>query len=86
MAYSTLFCLQHMTVVAIIVHSFPHLPYLSHFSHACVSYQVRGRGGHAAIPHTTVNPVIAAASTVAQLRSLVTTALPPYEPVSMVAL
>lgn len=44
--------------------------------------QVRGLGGHAAMPHTTVNPVIAAASIVAQLRALVTCQLPPYEPVS----
>jgi hypothetical protein len=43
--------------------------------------QIRGRGGHAAMPHVTVNPVIAAASIVSQLRSLVTCALPPYEPV-----
>lgn len=48
--------------------------------------QVQGRGGHAAIPHATVNPVIAAASTVAQLRSLVTTSLPPYEPVRVMVL
>lgn len=44
--------------------------------------QVRGLGGHAAMPHATVNPVIAAASIVAQLRALVTCQLPPYEPVS----
>lgn len=33
------------------------------------------------MPHVTVNPVIAAASIVSQLRPLVTNALPPYEPV-----
>ena len=33
------------------------------------------------MPHATVNPVIAAASIASQLRSLVTAALPPYEPV-----
>ena len=32
------------------------------------------------MPHATVNPVIAAASIASQLRSLVTAALPPYEP------
>eukprot|EP00197_Chlamydomonas_leiostraca_P012055 CAMPEP_0202862836 /NCGR_PEP_ID=MMETSP1391-20130828/3723_1 /ASSEMBLY_ACC=CAM_ASM_000867 /TAXON_ID=1034604 /ORGANISM="Chlamydomonas leiostraca, Strain SAG 11-49" /LENGTH=456 /DNA_ID=CAMNT_0049542413 /DNA_START=197 /DNA_END=1567 /DNA_ORIENTATION=- len=42
---------------------------------------VKGRGGHAAMPHTTVNPVIAAASIVAELKPLVTAHLPPYEPV-----
>ncbi len=33
---------------------------------------IRGLGGHAAMPHVTVNPVIAAASIVSQLKSLVT--------------
>jgi len=42
---------------------------------------IRGRGGHAAMPHTHVNPVIAAASIAAQLRSTVTATLPPDEPV-----
>eukprot|EP00955_Chlamydomonas_euryale_P070560 360783-Chlamydomonas_euryale.AAC.8 len=44
---------------------------------------IRGRGGHAAMPHTHVNPVIAAASIAAQLRSTVTATLPPDEPVRL---
>mmetsp|Transcript_15881 Transcript_15881/g.34266 ORF Transcript_15881/g.34266 Transcript_15881/m.34266 type:complete len:466 (+) Transcript_15881:146-1543(+) len=42
---------------------------------------ITGRGGHAAMPQFTTNPVIAAASIASSLRALVTAALPPYEPV-----
>ncbi|KAG1669512.1 hypothetical protein FOA52_015679 [Chlamydomonas sp. UWO 241] len=42
---------------------------------------IRGRGGHAAMPQSHINPVIAAASTIAQLRSTVTATLSPDDPV-----
>lgn len=42
---------------------------------------VSGVGGHAAMPHTTVNPVIAAATIISQLKSTVTATVAPDEPV-----
>ncbi len=48
---------------------------------ACDDWKVtvRGRGGHAAIPHTTVDPVVAAAHIVTALQSVVSRNVSPSE-------
>eukprot|EP00798_Chlamydomonas_sp_ICE-L_P024004 gene24004-9576_t len=48
-----------------------------------ISFEVTisGQGGHAAMPHLTTNPVVAGASIVSNLKPLMTSALPPHEPV-----
>ncbi|MEJ1975134.1 MAG: M20 family metallopeptidase [Acetobacteraceae bacterium] len=42
---------------------------------------VHGRSGHAAYPHTTVDPIVAAASLVTQLQTVVSRETPPMRPV-----
>ncbi|MDR3538496.1 MAG: M20 family metallopeptidase [Acetobacteraceae bacterium] len=41
---------------------------------------VRGKSGHAAYPHTTIDPVVAAAMLVTQLQTVVTREVPPTQP------
>ncbi len=41
---------------------------------------IRGQGGHAAFPHTTRDPIVAAAQTIVQLQSIVSRQLDPTEP------
>ncbi len=41
---------------------------------------VRGRSGHAAYPHTTVDPIVAAASLILQLQTVVSREVPPTRP------
>lgn len=42
--------------------------------------RVRGRSGHAAYPHTTIDPIVAAAHLVAGLQTIVAREIPPLEP------
>ena len=42
---------------------------------------VRGKSGHAAFPHTTIDPVVAAAMLVAQLQTVVSREVSPMQPV-----
>lgn len=48
---------------------------------ATLAVTVRGRGGHAASPHLTVDPAVVAASIVLQLQTVVSRAASPSEPV-----
>ena len=41
---------------------------------------VRGKSGHAAYPHTTIDPIVAAASLVMQLQTVVSREVPPMRP------
>ena len=45
-----------------------------------VDITVRGRGGHGAYPHTTVDPIVQAAELVLALQTLVSREVPPTEP------
>lgn len=42
--------------------------------------EIKGRGGHAAAPHTTVDPIVVAAQVIQQFQSIVSRSLDPTEP------
>lgn len=46
----------------------------------CVEMTIHGRGGHAAMPHLTVDPVVAAAKIVTELQTIVSRELDPLTP------
>jgi len=70
------------------LHVWPQLPIGSFGSRAgvflaaagCVEITIQGRGGHAAMPHLTVDPVVVAAKTVTELQTLVSRELDPLNP------
>jgi len=74
--------------LALAFHNHPDMPVGSFgFVHgACLAASdrfdivVRGKSGHAAFPHTTIDPVVAAAMLVAQLQTVVSREVPPTMP------
>lgn len=41
---------------------------------------VKGKGGHGAMPHTTVDPIVCAATMITELQTLISRECPPFEP------
>ncbi|MEL7606072.1 MAG: amidohydrolase [Sedimentibacter saalensis] len=57
--------------------------YFSHFGSACsdtFNIKIQGKGGHGAMPHTTIDPVVIGANVVTQLQSLVSRYIDPLKP------
>ncbi len=70
------------------LHVWPQLPVGSFGSRAgvflaaagCVEITIQGRGGHAAMPHLTFDPVVVAAKIVTELQTIVSRELDPLDP------
>nr|WP_300092794.1 amidohydrolase [Sedimentibacter sp.] len=57
--------------------------YFSHYGSACsdtFNIKIKGRGGHGAMPHMTIDPVLIGANVVTQLQSLVSRYIDPLKP------
>ncbi|WP_326733645.1 amidohydrolase [Streptomyces sp. NBC_01022] len=67
--------------VGLIAHGGPHAPVVA--ASAALTVVIHGRGGHAATPHLTVDPVVTAAAVIGRLQTIVAREAAPSEQLSL---